>query len=870
MRLLGIILWAVFTVINTGFSQSKFQFTDSSSLRIAPSLLREESFFKIQILVTDSAAFINEINRLYPYLKSKRLNENVFEISNLKKNSIQELMKSTNVKFIDRLDRSAKVETLLGEFDFSLNAVRSVQTLYPSLAGDGFTVSIKEKPFDSTDLDLKGRTVQNSQFDEQPTAHATFMATISAGGGNTTPSARGVAWAAGITTSDFDRLLPDDGNSLELEGVSVQNHSYGVGLENYYGIESNAYDQAALSFPKVLHVFSSGNEGEKSSTEGMYAGISGFSTLTGQFKVSKNTISVGSSDRFGKVVPQSSRGPAHDGRVKPELTAFGDAGSSEAAAVVSGISLLLQESYKNQYGELPDIALVKAALINSTEDIGRPEVDFDSGFGSVNALNAIRLIESGNFFSGSVAQGDFFNYSIPVTSGTDLLKVTLVWNDPPANPFSAKALINDLDLTVFHQISSVEWNPWVLNSAPSISSLQENAQRGIDRINNIEQVTIPKPEAGTYEIKIQGYDVSQGPQSFFVVYETRAGFEWVYPLGGDALASDIGTFIRWQWYGGTMSGTLEYRSTSANDWRAIDPDVDLDQLYYEWSPPDTAALIQLRITTGGQQFDSEVFPISKPDRLQVGFNCESEIMFLWNSIPGVEEYTLYSMGEKYLEPLLTTVDTFAIVQKSLLSNNFFSVGPVIGTQDGLRELTIDYELQGTGCYFISFNPRKYLVEEVAEFDVRLGTFYKLQSATLERLTMENFLAIQKIDSFTDNELVFIDNSPTPGTQKYRIKLITDEQQLIYSNEEEIFYVPEDNIFIYPNPVSPGQEVSIVVSDEEIIGIQLYNMHGGLVRSVEDLGTSKTIETADLPTGTYLIRVAKQNGKTWVRKLMIVQ
>ncbi len=69
--------------------------------------------------------------------------------------------------------------------------------------------------------------------------------------------------------------------------------------------------------------------------------------------MSKNTLSVGAVDSQGKVSPLSSRGPAYDGRIKPELVAYGEGGTSEAAALVSGVSLLLQQAYREQQNHLP-------------------------------------------------------------------------------------------------------------------------------------------------------------------------------------------------------------------------------------------------------------------------------------------------------------------------------------------------------------------------------------------------------------------------------------------------------------------------------------------------------------------------------------
>src|SRR3712207_6952586 len=51
-------------------------------------------------------------------------------------------------------------------------------------------------------------------------------------------------------------------------------------------------------------------------------------------------------------------------------------------------SLLVQQAYQEQTGTLPPAALVKAAFINSADDLSQPEVDFEAGFGQADALRS--------------------------------------------------------------------------------------------------------------------------------------------------------------------------------------------------------------------------------------------------------------------------------------------------------------------------------------------------------------------------------------------------------------------------------------------------------------------------------------------------
>jgi len=855
-------------LLTQAFGQNRAE-ADTLSVRVGPLTPEKNARYHVTVYTDDQPRFTKWL--AVQALRYKKVTDHYFLVSDLDDRQLSLLRKVRGVKFIDRGIRKAREEVVLGDFDLSVNAVTATHAQFPGTAGNGLLVSVKEKPFDQQDLDLKGRIVLNDQFDEAATFHATFMATIAVGAGNTSPFAKGVAWQASVTTSDFDQLLPDDGDALRQAGVSVQNHSYGVGLENYYGIESRAYDQAGITHPEILHVFSSGNRGGDTPVEGAYNGVSGFANLTGQFKVAKNVLTVGSADRFGNYVSLSSKGPAHDGRIKPEIIAFGDAGSSEAAAVVSGTALLIQDAYKQKFGVLPSASLVKAVLINSARDVGRPQVDFETGFGNVDALNAIRTIEAENFFLDEVTDGASKFFSIAVAAQAEQLKVTLVWNDLPADPFSEKALVNDLDITIRNVLTNETWDPWVLNNAPTVSALQSLAQRGKDRLNNVEQITLAFPAEGEYEIEISGYEV-QDTQPLSIAYEINSGFEWRYPFATNPLQTDAVNLIRWRWYGTAETGLLQYRSVNEVTWQTIG-EVDLTDHVFEWTTPSVTGLFQLRMVIGADHFDSEIFSISRPDRLSVGFNCDEQVMFTWNGEDAADAYRLYRVGEKYLEPILTTTDTFAIFQKSELETVYFTGVPVFGGVEGSRELTIDYDTQGTGCYFRSFVALNYVVNEQAEFDVTLGTTYNLQTVVLERLNGSMFEPVQTLATPVANNFLMTDDSPRAGINIYRARLITVAQENILSEEEEILFVSPADLYVFPNPVSRQEVLSVISNDQGTVMAELIDPLGKVVLSQQISGDVKVLdisETHPIQTGVYILKIKSGSGSFLTSRVMITE
>jgi hypothetical protein len=328
------------------------------------------------------------------------------------------------VRFVD-VPRQPREELAIAAFDNSLNTINMVHNQFPQLKGNNLVVSVKENKPDTTDIDLKGRYISTPLSSALISSHASYMCTIIAGGENSYYTGGGVVPASSIISSNFASLLPDTDNDYKQHGVSVQNHSYGTGIENYYGADAAAYDASIINNPGLVHVFSSGNSGNLTST-GPYAGINNMANLTGSFKMGKNLIIVGATDSFGTVAQLSSRGPAYDGRIKPELVAFGEDGSSGAAAHTSGTVLLLQQHYKEKHSNnLPPASLIKAVLLNSADDRGTAGPDYLSGYGSLNAWKAMQALVNEQHMAGAVAQGGMQTFSLPVPANTRQLKITL-------------------------------------------------------------------------------------------------------------------------------------------------------------------------------------------------------------------------------------------------------------------------------------------------------------------------------------------------------------------------------------------------------------------------------------------------------------
>ncbi|HEY4649910.1 MAG TPA: S8 family serine peptidase [Pontibacter sp.] len=792
----------------------------------------------------------------------------ILTLTNVSEKTLQQLATSPHVTYIDKPNRQAREETELKDADFSINTIYAALGAYPQLKGQGMAASVKEGAFDPDDLDLKGRSIPSEALSGAYTAHATTMATIIAGAGNTGPRGRGIAPYARLGTSNFSELFPDESQTLLSKGIHLQNHSYGVGVENYYGLESAAYDREVFQNPTLLHVFSSGNSGDKTDEVGNYAGVPGFANLTGQFKTSKNTLSVGALEPTGQVGPLSSKGPAYDGRVKPELTAYGKGGTSEAAAVVSGVALLVQQAHKERYNTLPPAALVKAVLLNSADDAGRPEVDFETGFGNTDALGALRTIEQGRFVLDAVSQGSSKLHTITVPSGVRQLKVTLVWHEAEGNPEAATALINDLDLELLNTATGETWKPWVLSSYPHPDSLKLPARRRVDRLNNVEQITLALPAAGLYQLKVSGYNVPQPPQNYSLAFEYESGAEWTYPVVGLSLQAGNNNRIRWQ---GNLQGQLklEYKLTGDPEWYLIADNVPANASHFDWQAPDAITKAQLRLTAGAVTVTTEEFLLTKQLKLNIGYNCDDQLMLYWTGLPGVHQYQLYQVGSTHPEPLLRVSDTLLLFTKNQgqLLPEYVSVAPVIAGTTAIYSSSTALDQAAIACYIRNFIPDRF-VTRAADLRLELSSFYQVASITLERVTHKGFEAVQTIAPVTQLTHQLQDPSPALGKNLYRAKVTTTQGNSFYSQVEELVYADDSYVMAYPNPVAAGQNLSVIAAGDVAV-VQLYDTLGKLVYESEEAGAIKEIPTTGLHKGLYIIRLKADSGSVVAGKVLLL-
>jgi subtilisin family serine protease len=393
-------------------------------------------------------------------------------------------------------------------------------------------------------------------------------------------------------------------------GARVHSNSWGSDAAGAYTADSANADEFVWSHRDMTVTFSAGNAGTDANADGVIDTNSMGSPAT-----AKNVISVGASENdrqghwecdialgytgcngqnqvftYGFAWPSdypanpiksdpsagnsqqlaafSSRGPASDGRIKPDVVAPGTwilsgysdkfqqgydpspngqtgayqydgwgaplnkyykymGGTSMSNPIVAGGAAVIRDFYQKTSAHNASAALVKATLVNTAVDLLdenndgindniNPIPNVHEGWGLVDLAAA--TTGGREFFDGptGLLTNSSSTYNFTVSSSGSPLKATLAWSDYPSTASALRNLVNDLDLIVTAPDGTI-----YLGNVFAGGWSQPNGTA--DRINNLENVFVNAAAAGSWTISVRGYNVPNGPQPFALVVNAAFG-----------------------------------------------------------------------------------------------------------------------------------------------------------------------------------------------------------------------------------------------------------------------------------------------------------------------------------------------------------
>jgi hypothetical protein len=756
-------------------------------------------------------------------------------------------------------------------YDRSFHGINAVDYTLAGANGKNIVVGIKEQQVESSDLDLYKRVLPSALAANNITQHATVVASIIGGAGNSFYDGRGIAHASTFFPSSFANLFADDLQVLEANKVSVQNHSYGTALQPFYGVEALSYDAQTWRNKNLLHVFSAGNAGLSAASTGQYAGITGFGNITGNFKAAKNIVTVGAITNKENIPAESSAGPLFDGRLAPQLIALGPSGTSDAAAIVSGTAAVMQQVYADSHsGMLPASSLIKATLYNTAEDVYLPGIDFKTGYGLLNTIDAVNAITKQQFIEGTVNKNEIFTTNFSVVANTAKIKFTLAWTDTTAIVNTNSALENDLDFELVNVDNYTRYLPWVLNGFAHADSLQQKAKPGVDSLNTAEQISLEMPPAGNYQLRVFANKIKTQSLPFHIAMKSDMlhTFQFISPQH----PSDINRFnsqnlsVRWQCFVAdtNSTGKLSIRFNEGGQWQILDPNIKLIGKKFEWPILDTTAVVAFRMETAFGTFFTNEIAIANLTISNYLFNCADSIGIAWNKHPMANAYKIFALTDSaFLKHAYTTTDTFAVVKKSDYPSGIFAVEPMLANQlPAARSAAINVNFSGVKCYYQSFY-YTLLNGNDARLIFKLSTIRNVDSIYFEQVEATGQL-IQVAGRTRPFQNTFVYDqevkSLQAGNSYFRVCILMANGQKHYTEIISIRTSGRKAILFYPNPVSRNGMVAFSLQQGISYGsrLQIFDTSGRLLKQYTSL--PNRFDFSRLPAGVLIYRLLTEDGK----------
>jgi Subtilase family len=464
------------------------------------------------------------------------------------------------------------------------------------LDGSGQIVAIADTGLDSGDTqtlhpDFAGRILQ--VFDigrltnwSDTYYHGTHVAGSLLGSGAASGGQyRGSAPAAELVfqsfmTADSTLALPDDLNELYAPPYGLQarihSDSWGSAVEGEYTLDAMTTDEFIWDQPDMLITYSAGNAGTDENRDGVVDASSLDSPAS-----AKNVLAIGASESgrpsgsggltartyasawpsdfraapiAGDLVstsptgaPQgivafSSRGPAMDGRIKPDIVAPGSdiisprsrastdtgwgllsantnycylGGTSMAAPLAAGAATLVRQYCVESLGmPSPSAALLKATLMGGARSL-TPGQYGTNEFREVPERSRPNSVEGwgqvdvgGSLFPTNETQAVLIDAEDALTTGGSHtmvfavrsqapLTVVMAYSDYPSALAASVNLVNDLDLKLIDPDGGPHW---------------PNGLSGADPLNNVEGIDVAYAATGRWTLVVSAPNVPQGPQ----------------------------------------------------------------------------------------------------------------------------------------------------------------------------------------------------------------------------------------------------------------------------------------------------------------------------------------------------------------------
>ena len=250
-----------------------------------------------------------------------------------------------------------------------------------------------------------------------------------------------------------------------------------------------------------------------------------------------------------------------------------------------------------------------------------------------------------------------------------------------------------------------------------------------------------------------------------------------------------------------------------------------------------------------------------------GFACDGDVLIQWGDEKGIDEYNLYTLETNGLLNLFsTTADTFAIISKNQILSDFVSLAPVVGGIEGVRSFGRKVSESGVKCYYNYFNAA--VNAESVLLSLNLSTLYNVDKVIFEKEVNGQFEIIDEIG--VDKEVILnaIDDHLRSGYYTYRARIRLIDGSEITTDHLDIPVILPGINSVFPNPISPGEDLNFLISEPAAIHFSLTDLTGREVMRYELESNADSFVLNDIGVGLYIYRLISENGVVSSGRLIV--
>ena len=665
-----------------------------------------------------------------------------YQVLRVNINDLEKIVSQPYVYFVEPLYPEGEPENYTGKTLHRSNVLDSQYETGRHYDGTDVKVMLQDDGYIGPHIDYQGR-IGAQNIPSNSGNHGDHCAGTIFGGGNLNPTTTGMAPGAELHTWGAAPLYPGFTaipTAYTNTGIRISSTSYSNGCNAGYTNLARTMDIQVNSYESLMHVFSAGNSGTENCGYGAGAG---WGNVTGGHKIGKNVIATANVDYTGSLSGSSSRGPAHDGRIKPDISAKGSdvystidphdyasfSGTSMACPGIAGSLAQLYQAYKElNNGNEPSGGFMKGLIMNTADDLGNFGPDFKYGWGHINNLKAVELLEEERYMTDNISQGETNNHTIDIPAGVKEVKVMVYWTDKEGTVNTSHALVNNLDI-VLTDPSNGDHLPWVLSHYPHADSLNKPATKGNDDLNNVEQVHIAEPQSGSYTLTVDGEEIPYGPQEYYVYYDFIFDeITLTYPIGGESFPPGNSLTVRWDAFGDDDPFTVEYSLDGGSNWTVANSNINGANRHYNWSAPaEVSGNAMVRVSRNGLSHTSdEAFSImGVTTDIEFPRACPNSVLLRWEAVNEAVSYDVYQLGDKYMEIVgSTTTDSLLVEGINFEDELWFSVAAV-GPDNAIGRRA-NAEMKSPGVWNCIFNKDLALSDVISP---PLGVLFDCQDYT---------------------------------------------------------------------------------------------------------------------------------------------